>query len=380
MRNEMAPAEDMELVMERDEHAVVEVSQKVEKLVGGRARRITARVISWVATICIVLLVPGILLAVIGHNPFVVFYELAAGSVGGFRELMTSLDKSTGLIIAGLAGTVAFRAGIWNIGIQGQILMGGLGAVIGGLYLGEMATPLHLLITAILGIVGGAIWGLIPALLREKFRVNELVSSLLLNYIALYLIMYLVRWPLHGKTTVGPNTDTIVASAYIPAFSSQYALRISFIFAVLIGVVLLFVFRKTVFGYRINAIGGNPSAARLSGMNIGKVGIATMLVSGGIAGLVGWNEIGSTLHFMNEGIAINYGFYGVAAALIGRMRPMLVVIVAIAMGCVLTGGLFVQASMSISSELVLMLIAFFLLGLIMEPVIERKLQAAIARR
>jgi general nucleoside transport system permease protein len=373
----MALGPDVELASEHEGSVAAETRGKKRKPVGARERKLAVKGVSWIATVCCILLVPAILLAATGYNPLTVYTQIASGSVGSVQRLLMSLDKSIGLIFVGLAATVAFRCGVWNLGLQGQLLMGGLGAAIGGLYLGNLATPLHIFVMVLLALAGGAVWGLIPAVLRQRFKVNELVSSLLLNYVAFYLIVYMVRWPMHGTMTIGPHTDTISPTAMIPAFSASYSLKISFVFALLLGLLIAWLFNSTVYGYWISAIGHNPLASRLGGISVTKVIIVVFLVSGALAGLAGMNEVAGTTHSLGENIAVNYGFFGVAAALIGGMRPMVVVLVSIFIGCLLTGGLWVQSTLGVSSDVVLIIIACFLIGLLLEPVIERRLQGAM---
>jgi ABC-type uncharacterized transport system permease subunit len=341
------------------------------------------KISSWVLTIVGMLVLPCVLLAISGHNPFDVLWKIVNGSLGSWSGIAASLEKSTPFIVAGLGATVAFTCGIWNLGIQGQILIGALGTVLVGLYLPGLPRPLLFPIMFLVTFIFGGAWALLPAFLRQKFRVNELVSSLLFNYVAYWLIVYLVRYPLHGEKAFGSTTDSIGENAYLPGLVSggPFArLNVSFIVVLATGVILWFVFRKTLFGYRVRAVGTNTSASFLAGIPVNRVIILVMFISGGIAGLAGLTEVAGTHHVLVETIAINYGFFGIAAALLGKMRPIPVLLVAIGIGCLWTGGLFVQAATGISSNLVLLIIACVLIGVLFQPVLERLLVRLIGRR
>lgn len=339
------------------------------------ARLAGVKLSSWVATLILIVALPFILLGISGFNPLSIFGNLISGSVGSLTVICRSLEKATPLILVGLGATVAFRCSVWNIGIQGQMLLGGLGATIGGLYVvGGVPRPVNYIIMFVLAAIFGGVWALIPGFLRQRFRVNELVSSLLLNYIAYFLIVYLVRYPMLGDKAFGSTTNNIDKEAWLFSFWSSgplSALKIGFPVAVAIGLVLWYFFRRSVFGYWIRAVGTNASASFVAGIPVTRLILIVMFMSGALAGLSGLSEVAGTYHVLSEGIGINYGFFGVAAALLGRMRPLPVLFVGIGMGCLLTGGLAVQAATGVSQTLVLVIIACFLVGVLFQPSIER---------
>ena len=259
--------------------------------------------------------------------------------------------------------------------------MGGLGATIAGLWLVVgVPRPVNYLIMFVLAVIFGGGWALIPGYLRQRFRVNELVSSLLLNYIAFFLIVYLVRYPMLGDKAFGVTTNNIDKDAWLFPFWSSgplSAVRVGFPVAVAIGLLIWYFFKRSVFGYWIRAVGTNANASYVAGIPVTKVILAVMFVSGGLAGLSGLSEVAGVKHVLSEGIGLNYGFYGVSAALLGRMKPLPVLFVAIGVGALLTGGLAAQASAGVSQTLVLVIIACFLVGVLFQPSIERGIVRSI---
>ncbi len=194
------------------------------------------KILGWLCVAVIMLALPCILLVFIGYNPSQVVLTLVREAVGNRGSIAQSLDKATPIIFAAMGATVAFRCGVWNIGIQGQVLMGALGAGIAGLYL-NLPLPLHLLACALLAMILGGSWATIAGFLRQKMKVTELVTTLLLNYIAYWFIFYLVRFPMLGKYAFGPTTDTLPRSARLPGLTPTGAwssLTIDFFLAVVI--------------------------------------------------------------------------------------------------------------------------------------------------
>jgi simple sugar transport system permease protein len=365
-----------------EEQAAQERNEGSGWLTKASGRTIVAKTLGWIVALFLVVGLPSVLSAVSGFNPAIVFQNLVGGAIGSADSLILSLDKSTAIVFASLGAAVAFRGKIWNIGIQGQILMGALGSTLVGLYVGGVPRSLHLVIAAVAGMAMAGLWGLVPGLLREKLGVNVLVSSLLLNYVAYWFVSYLVRYPLLGKDAYGPTTDTIKESAFLPGVWSHGIanyLKVSFLLSLLVALVLWYVFKRTTFGFRVAATGANTFASRLGGVPVSRTVVALMVLSGAVAGLAGFSEISGTHHYLTENIAVNYGFYGIAAALIGRGHLLGVAVMGIVIGSLFTGGLYIQATLGVPATLVTVIVACFLIGVLVQPTVERRLHRVLAK-
>ncbi len=345
--------------------------------------KLWTKTLSWLAALLVIVLLPGILLTASGFNPLAVIASIVGNSLGSASAIAASLRKSAPIVIAAVGATVAFRCGVWNIGIQGQIIMGALGATIAGLYLDQL--PRFLLLPAIflLAALLGGLWGALCGWLRQKLHVSELICALLLNYIAKYIVYYLVRYPLRGADAFGPTTDTLSAAARLPALAANGAwsiVRVDILLAFVLAALIWYLFHSTILGYEIRAVGDNPPAAQLGGIKINRVVILVVFIGGAIAGLGGMSKVTGVQGYLSESVADNYGFYAIAAALIARNNPLLTAILALVVGCFLTGAMGIQATMGVPSVLVMVILATFLLGILVRPAIEKSLRKAFIRR
>jgi len=344
---------------------------------------LSVKVLSWLAALIVIVLLPGILLAVSGFEPFAVIYNIVSNALGSASAIASSLRKSAPIVIAAVGATVAFRCGVWNIGIQGQIIMGALGASIAGLYLDGLPRILLLPAIFVMAALFGGFWGVIGGYLRQKLHVSELICTLLLNYIAEYIVYYLVRYPLRGANAFGPTTDTLSAAARLPSLASGgiwSIVRVDIILAFVLAALIWYLIEATVLGYQVRAVGVNPPAAQLGGVRINRAVILVMFIGGAIAGLGGMSEVAGAQGYLSESVADNYGFYAIAAALIARNKPIPTSVLALIVGCFLTGAMGIQATMGVPSVLVMVILATFLLGILVQPAIEKAMRKAFIRQ
>jgi len=291
---------------------------------------------------------------------------LLAGAFGSWYAFGSgTLVRATPLILTGLAVAIAFRAGVFNIGAEGQFLMGAVAQATIALTLHSLPAFLLLPLTLAAGMLAGAAWAWIAAVLRTRFHVLEVISTIMLNFVALYLVSYLVRGPLQEPTHIYPQTSSIVDAARLPRFGSTTRLHLGFAIAVVACLAAWWVIRNTAAGFRLRAVGANPFAARSAGLiNIEQTTTRAFLVSGALAGLAGAIEVAGVTFALYENISPGYGFTAIAVALLARLQPAGVIITGIAFGALEAGAAAMQRDAGVPSVVVSVVEAIIILALV----------------
>jgi simple sugar transport system permease protein len=320
--------------------------------------------------------VGGIVVWIIGDSP-IETYKLLIGSAFSWPNgIGYTLFNATPLIFTGLAVAVAFRCGLLNIGAEGQLYVAAFAAAWVGMKFGAadaentfvtqfVHLPALLLVPlcCVAAIVAGAVWGGIPGVLKARFGSHEVINTIMLNFIAVALLSYFTQYrykipgdPIMETAKVSPQAHLSTLGQLVPGFPAWIPLNLAFVLAVL-ACVLVYVFLwKTKWGYEMRATGANPSAAEYGGISIRKQIILAMAISGGLAGMVGINEVLGYRHRYYDGFSANYGFVGIAVALLGRNHPVGVFLAAILFAILLRGGIFVDAyTVHVSKDIVDML-------------------------
>src|SRR6266436_5392990 len=308
-------------------------------------------------------IIGGVVVLLIGDSP-IQTYRLLIGSAFSWPDgIGYTLFYATPLIFTGLAVAVAFRCGLLNIGAEGQLYIGAFAAAWIGIRFAGASAWILLPACCLAAIIGGAIWGGIPGLLKARFGSHEVINTIMLNFIAVALLSYFTQY--HFKipgdaimqtAQISPSANLPTLGRFIPGLPARIPLNIAFIFAV-IACILVYIFLwKTKWGYELRATGANPSAAEYGGISIRKQIILAMSISGGLAGMVGINEVLGYRHRYYDGFSANYGFVGIAVALLGRNHPVGVFLAAILFAILLRGGIFVDAyTVHVSKDIVDML-------------------------
>ncbi|GFP28204.1 ABC transporter permease, partial [Candidatus Hakubella thermalkaliphila] len=241
-------------------------------------------VLAAILSILLALLAIGVLFGVVGVDPLFVYRRIFMGAFGSLFGLSETIVKAIPLMLVGVGLTLAFRARMWNIGAEGQLLMGAIAAT--GVALTFPDLPAGVLLPAmfVAGFVGGALWGLIPALLKVYFRANEVLTSLMLVYVASEAVNYLVYGPWRGPEEMGfPLTSKFSPAAQLPRLLNTRIHYLTLLLALLLAVLVYLLVRRTRLGYEIRVTGENPTAARYAGMDYTKIVLLVMLLSGGLA-------------------------------------------------------------------------------------------------
>lgn len=323
-----------------------------------------------VVSLLLALLVGSFILSLAGASPIETYRAMFSGAFGSTYNISETLVKATPLILTGLSVAIAFRMLFWNIGAEGQLVMGGIATAAVALFLVERATFLPqslwfwLPIMMLAAIIAGAIWGLIPALLKAFLNVNEIITTLMFNYIAILLYQYLFTSAWKDPAGFGfPGSAEIAQFLHLPRLSGR--LHLGFIIAVLAAALIWVLMDKTRLGYEIRLIGENRNAARYAGVNIIRNIIIVMILSGGLAGLAGLSEITGISFRLQHGLAVGYGFTGIIVAWLARLNPWGVLVVGTLLAALLVGGDQIQISMGLPASVALVLqglILLFVLG------------------
>jgi ABC-type uncharacterized transport system permease subunit len=336
------------------------------------------KILPLIIVLAIAFVIISIVLVISGFNPLDVFGGLLRGGFGNLSSFGQTIDQATPLLLCSLGLILAFKAGIWNIGAEGQLCLGAVGALIGGHFVPSIPGPLQILVMAILAFICGAIWAAIPGYLRARFNINEVIVSLLMVFIAMWLISYLVRFPWRSSSATGyPVSETIWETSWLPLLPGIGA-HTGIIIALVLTVVVWVILQKSVYGYRIKAVGVNADAALYGGIPVSRIIISSMILSGGLAGLAGMVQISGIYHVLAEHISVNYGFLAIVVVFVGRLHPAGVVIMALFLGGLLSGSHYVQASLGLDVSVIHLLVAVIMLALVLQPFIEKRLKNLLA--
>lgn len=294
-----------------------------------------------------------------GPSGWAALQQLISGAVGSPEALASSLNRATPLILGGLAVTLPFRAGMFNLGGEGQIYVGALAAAWVGTWTG-LPMLIHLPLVLGAGFVVGAGWAAAAGELKARFGIHELLSTIMLNYLALYLTSYLANYPLKAETTAAA-TAVIQASARLPAWGGEFNLHLGFLIAVAAMLLCHFVLRSTVFGYEMAVTAENRTAASLGGIRVRAVNSCAMAIGGGLAGLAGAIEVTAVHGRFLDGFAPGLGFDGVTAAIIGVCQPVGTLLAGVGLGLLKNGALAMDLYAQVPREVVTMIQALLIL-------------------
>ena len=278
---------------------------------------------------------------------------LFRGAFGSTRALSETLVAASPAILAGLSVAVGFRAGLFNIGGEGQILIGGMLAVYVGITFTSIPFPILALLGLVGGIAGGAVWGGFAGLLKARTGAHEVITTIMLNFIASFLVLWLLKTnPFQVPDRNDPISQTIDEGAQLPRFSSDLRVHWGIIVALLAAWFVWWLLFKSTLGFQFRALGSNPTAARYGGMRVNTLYVTVMAVAGGLAGLAGSDTIQGVLHRGTPGFSANIGFDAIGLALLGRSHPAGVVLAGLLFGALRAGGREMQATEFIPIDLV----------------------------
>ncbi|QJT10709.1 ABC transporter permease [Oceanidesulfovibrio marinus] len=307
----------------------------------------------------------GVIFACYGKNPFEAYWLMAQGAFGSWYSLTEVLVKAAPFTYTGLAVALAATMQLWNIGCEGQLVMGGVFATGTALFIVPESPALVALPAVIIaGALGGALWALVPAVLKVTSRVSEILSTLLLNYVAIIFMEHLFYGPWRDPAGMGfPGTAMISEAAQLPRLFGT-RLHPGLIGALFFALLLYWVMSRSAWGYRVRTAGKGPQAARYAGFDSGRLTLTAMAVSGALAGLAGMAEITGLHHRLQAGLAIGYGYDGIIVAFLARLNPLAVPVAAVALGGLMVGGEQLQSRLGLPASISMALEAALLFGVL----------------
>ncbi|MFQ5762048.1 MAG: ABC transporter permease [Candidatus Bathyarchaeia archaeon] len=298
----------------------------------------------------------AIMLAATGFNPLAAYQALGAGAFGTQFNAGSTFVKATPLMLIGVGLAVAFKCKVWNIGAEGQLLMGATFGSWFALTFGWMHAAALIPLIIIFGFAGGAFWALIPAVLKTRLGVNEIITTLMMNFIAFYLLDFLVYGPLRDPSPLSgefPYSAPMPDSARFFIIVPGTTVHLGLIIALLFAVAIFFLMSRTTLGYQIRATGTNPKAARYGGISVNRTIIMAMLISGGLSGVAGMSEVAGVTVRLFTAITVNYGYLAIAVALLGKLHPLGIVLSSILFAALVNGGDTMQRALGVPIVLVL---------------------------
>lgn len=296
-----------------------------------------------------------------GESPFAAYKEFFVTPLSSEFRFLEVLVSATPILFTGAAVAIAFRAGYWNIGAEGQLLCGAIAAAWLGTKVGGWPLVLSLPLLVAAGAAAGALWALPPALLRTRLGIDEVVTTLLLNPVALLLVSGLLNGPWRDPVTRFPESERIAPAAEFPQLVDRSRLHLGFLLALAVLAVAWFVVERTPVGLRLRALGLSPRAARFAGVRVERTLLGTALVSGAIAGIAGVSEVAGIQYRLTEGISPGYGYTGIVVATLGGLTMVGVGAAAFLLGLVNVGSGSASRSLDIPSQLGNVIVAALLL-------------------
>ena len=312
----------------------------------------------------------AVIVLAIGESPVRVFVTLLDGAFGNQERIAGSLLQATPILICGVAACISLRGGLFNVGIEGQLFMGGFAATWAGF---SVALPalIHLPLALALSMGAGVAWIAIPAFFRARYGTNEVVSTILANYVAILITSYLTIVVFKRPGGL-PETPPIFASAYLPHLFGFSRLNWGLIIGLALAMAGQFVFTRTSRGYAVNEMGANPKFAEYGGVDIKRQSFFLLLASGAIGGLAGGVEALGVHHRFMEGFAPGFGFDGVIAALLANGSPIGTIGTALFFGALRSGSLLLEVDTTASREIITVIQALIILAVSAQITLTRR--------
>lgn len=314
-----------------------------------------------VVSVILGLLVGAIVMFVSGYDPVKGYTALWNGIFGDAYAMGETIRQITPYLLAGLAVAFAFRTGLFNIGVEGQLIVGWFAAAYVGVAF-DFPMYIHLPLAIIAAALAGALWGFIPGLLKAKLRVHEVIVTIMMNYIALHTTNALIKIVSDGgEKTANVQPTASLKSAFFESMTDYSRLHYGIFIALAMVLVMWFILEKTTTGYELKSVGFNQNASEYAGMNVNKNIILSMVISGAFAGLAGAMEALGTFQYANvKGGFTGIGFDGIAVALLGANTPLGVVFGATLFGSLKYGALNMPNEAGIPIEIVSIVIAIII--------------------
>lgn len=308
-------------------------------------------------SVAIAMLVGSLFILASGHSPIEAFGALFQGAFGSQRAIGETLLRSTPLIFTGLALAYGFRSGLFNIGAEGQLFLGGLAAAWVGLLVGGMSWYVSIPIILAAAALAGAAWAFIPALMKARIGANEVITTMMFSYIGRYLVSWVVTGPLRDAGGI-PQTPQLPPSSILPRLSSVFGFlqpnraHTGILLAVVFAIIVWAALKYTTLGYEARAVGYNPLASQTGGISVSSTIIKSLCISGALAGLAGAVEVMGVYGRLFDSFSNGFGFTGIAVALLAKNNPIGVIAAALLFGALSAGAGTMQLEADVSQQVV----------------------------
>ncbi len=315
---------------------------------------VTTQLLNYVIIIAIALMIGAVVMYLSGKNPWEAYAALWQGAFGNGYRFADTLDRSTIMILAGLAGAIAFKTNIINLGLEGQLYIGAFAAAWVGFTFTNLPSYIHIPLCLLAGIIGGALWTLPVLYLKMRWKVPELVPTLMLNYIGIGLTDYLIAFPFKDPTAPMAGSPVIAASAKLPKLIPGSTINIGFLIAIALVFLMYWFLFKTKIGYELRMVGLNEKFAAAAGLPVKRSMILAMTMSGGLIGLGGAIMIQGFFGRFMGGFSSGYGWDGFMIAIIAQNNPFAVFPTALFYGALANGALTMQSITGVPQAVVQM--------------------------
>lgn len=358
----LRPEEQRELLRQREEHErrnAIE-QERIRKLI-----RIATPFIS----VAIAIVVGSLVILAAGKDPLAAFGAMFSGAFGGSRQIGETLLRATPLIFTGLAIAYGFRSGLFNIGAEGQLFLGGLAAAIVGVKLAGLPWIVSAPLVLVAAALGGAAWAFLPALMKAKIGAHEVITTMMFSYIGRYFVSWVITGPFKDAGQI-PQTPELPVESRLPRISDLLPFiepnraHVGILLGILVAVFIWWVLKYTVMGYEARAVGLSPWAAENGGISISATTVKSLCTSGALAGLAGAVEVMGVHWRLFDQFSSGFGFTGIAVALLAKNNPIGVIAAALLFGALSAGAGTMQLEAKVSKEVVLIIqgTIIFLIG------------------
>jgi len=333
--------------------------QKIARLL----RELTVPVVS----VLLAMGIGSVIMLLAGYDPLVAYLAMFEGAFGGGRQIGETLLRSTPLMLTGLAVAYGFRAGLFNIGAEGQLFLGGLSAAWLGIVLAGLPQPFNIVMMLLAGAAIGAAWAFVPALLKAKVGAHEVITTMMFTYIGRYIVSWLVTGPLKAPGQI-PQTLQLPPESTLPRLHDMFGflavsrVHLGFLIAVLVAILMWWVLKYTTLGYEARAVGLNPWASETGGISVSSTTVKALCISGALAGLAGVTEVMGVHFRLHDQFSAGFGFTGIAVALLAKNNPLGVIAAAILFGALSAGSGTMQLEAFVPAKVIFIiqaLIIFF---------------------
>jgi simple sugar transport system permease protein len=338
-----------------------------------RGSDIGGRVASYVVAVLLAFVVAGIVIALLGHSPVDAYRAILTTSFKSGFGLVETVHKWVPLVLLALAFAIPLAAGKYNIGGEGQLLVGATASAAVGITLADLPLPILLPLVLVAGLLAGSVFAWIAAWLMDRFGINEILSTVLLNFVSFGIVDYVASEVWSDPAAGHPTTIPVGDGALLPLIGRP-PMHVGVFLALLVSVGIVVVMRRTVPGYELRAVGTNPRAAQVHGVRIGRIAVGSLVVGGALAGLAGAIEVAGVHGKLIEGMQSNYLLLGIIIGLMARGNVIAVPFVAFGIAVLEVGASAMQRTAGVPQEMVLIVEALILLFLLFSDVVGARLR------